>query len=357
MNETTETAAPEVTEAPKAAPSEDAELGAVWDKLQDQPRSEDGKFASREPVTEAVEDAETTEATERFTEEAQEQSEETQAEEKPATAAPAHLPQAIKAEWEKIPEAARESLASFTQEWDRKFGELGKQLDTVRPIADQLMQATQTFPEFRGMTPQQLAEGALQLAAVQTRLGNDPVNTILDVANTYGVLPQLTEKLTGQQATPEQNELAGLRQEILGLKQAVSPQVTTEAIQEQVSQAVQLRDAEAAIEAFARTKPYYADVEAQLPVFVEMVREQQPDSPIPDVLEAAYDMAVNAIPAVREKVKAAEAQATATEIKPERAEAAKKAASINVKSTSNGKVRSLSEEEEMAAAYDRAMAN
>ena len=75
------------------------------------------------------------------------------------------------------------------------------------------------------------------------------------------------------------------------------------------------------------------------------------------VLQKAYDMAINANPDVRAKVRAAEAKATAATPDPKKAAAVRNAVSINVKSSNSGKERPMTEEEAMASAYDRAMAS
>lgn len=336
--------------------SEDDALGEVWDRLAVDEDSEpkgpergpDGKFVSAKdsPENEAPGGGEGG-AAEAESPEASPSVE--------VSAAPAHLPQAIKNEWNKIPEAARTEMARLTTEWDRKFGEIGRQMESVRPIAEKLTRASQEYPEFQGMTADQLADGALELAAVQTRLARDPVSTILEVANHYGVTAMVAEQLTGQRADPS---TAALHQEIAQLRQQLAqPQITPDIIEAQISQAIEQRETQAAVEAFSQESPYFGDVEHVMPHFVQMVREEQSDMPVLDVLRTAYDMAINAVPAVRDKIRASEGTTTAAKINPERAEAAKRAASINVKSNANGKVRSLTEEELMASAYDRAMAN
>ena len=113
------------------------------------------------------------------------------------TAAPAHMPGAIKSHWANIPEEARAALVAQQTEWDRKFGEIGKQYGAVKPIADKLSEAAK-YPDFAGMTPDQIAQGALELAAVQVNLGKNPVGTIMEIAKHYNVLPQLAQAFQGQ---------------------------------------------------------------------------------------------------------------------------------------------------------------
>ncbi len=64
-------------------------------------------------------------------------------------------------------------------------------------------------------------------------------------------------------------------------------------------------------------------------------------------------MAVNAIPEVRAKVQATEKIEVANQPDSKRSEAARKAASINVKSKGSGKQSYSTDEEAMAAIYDK----
>ncbi len=274
--------------------------------------------------------------------------------------APAHLPQSIKTDWEKLPETTRNEIARLTGEWDRKFGEQGKQLGQVKPIADRLTAAVQKFPEFHGMTPDQIADGALQLAAVQSSLNKDPVKTLIDVAQSYGVLAHLSAALQGQEApagADSTRTIAALERKIAGMEAELKKVANPETVRAEISRTMQEQDAETQVKTFAKDKEFWADVEAHLPPFIQKALEMGPGKPIGETLSLAYDMAINALPEVRAKVRAAEAKATAAKPDPKLAEAARKAVSINVKSSANGKDRAMSDDEVFGSAYDRAMAN
>lgn len=333
---------------------ETADIGAAWDRVMVQngaDRAEDGKFVSPDssgagsslnPPSEdgAGEDG----------------SSSTVAAVSPA---PAHLPQAIKADWEKIPEGARTAIMAHQAEMDRKFGEIGKQYGAVKPIADKLTEFTTKFPAFKGRTPEQLAEGAAQLAAVQVELDKGPesaVKTILDVARTYKVLPMLAAAF--QQQGDQSQLVVGLQQKIANLEAELQKASNPDHIREHVTKTLAERETETAVCDFAKGKDHWAEVEADIPHFIRIVQSTGRQLSPVDTLNEAYDMAINAIPAVREKVRAAEAaKATAAITDPKRAAEAKKAASINVKSTANGKERPLTFEESAGAAYDRLMAS
>lgn len=333
-------------------PTEDEALGATFDRLVTQngaDRGQDGKFVSPNgasepaPAGEGVVDSAVSS--------------------QPAvSAAPAHLPQAVKAEWAKLSPEGQTALATLTTEWDRKFGEQGKQLGMVKPIADKLTSAVQNVPEFKGMSAEQLADGAIYLASVQSALNKDPVNTILQVADTYGVLAALKAHLAGTEvpATDSGQLVARLEREIEGLRAEVKKTADPATVRSEFSKAMAEKDAETLTQTFASGagKEYWADVEADLPTYIaEVLKKKGQGRPMADVLSDAYDMAINAIPEVRAKVRASEAKATAANPDPKRTEAARKAASINVKAAANGKDRVMSEEEALGAAYDRQMAN
>jgi hypothetical protein len=343
------------TANPNPAPSADDQLGKVWDRLMRDngaERGEGGKFASPTGSEQPKDggQAEPAAAAPGATAPA-------------ATAAPAHLTQALKAQWDKMPEEARAEVARLTTEWDRKFGEQGKQLGQVKPIADKLTAAVQQFPEFKGMTPDQLAEGALQLAAVQSALHKNPLQTIVEIAQHYGVLPHLAAALQGTDVKPGDSAdsgriIAGLERKIANLEADLKKVGSPDTVRSEISRTMLEKDTETLVKDFAKGKDFYGDVEARLPDFISIVLANGGQGrPPADVLSDAYDMAINAIPEVRAKVRAAEARATAAVPDPKRTEAARKAASINVKPSANGKDRALTDEEAMGAAYDRVMAS
>jgi hypothetical protein len=347
--------------APAVSDTSEADMGAVFDRLvtnNGADRGEGGKFTS--PTADGAEKAASPDA--RGVPSGEEGAG------APAdppvvadTPAPAHLPGAIKSQWDKIPVEARAAIAAHQSEMDRKFGEIGKQYGAVKPIADKLAEASK-FPDFAGMTPDQIAQGALELAAVQVNLGKNPVGTIIDIAKHYNVLPQLAQAFQGQGGDQAQL-VTGLQQKIANLEAELSKVQSPERIREMVSTLLSERDAETVVQKFRAEegKDYWADVEADMPEYVKKVvgraEAQGLQMSEMDILKAAYDMAINANPDVRAKVRAAEAKATAGNTDPKKAAAVRNAVSINVKSSNSGKERVMTEEEAMASAYDRAMAS
>lgn len=363
--EAAESVQPQQVEPQGTNASDDEALGAIWDKTQEASTNEPGQQVERErgPDGKFVAKAKEGEGEQPASQEGEEGAAEAEAGStaEAGTAAPAHLPQAIKAAWGKIPVEARTAIASHQQEMDRKFSEVGRQLSAVKPIADRFAHVQQNHPEFQGMTPDQMAQGAVELAAVQTRLERgspeDRTDMILQIAQRYGVLGQIAGKLSGKE--PDQNsQVSFLEQKIANLEQQLSksPQIDEQTIEDRISQAMESRQVQTEVESFAEKADFWADVENVMPGYIQMVRGTNPEIGISQALELAYDMAINADPIVRQKVRELEAKATTKQPDTKRVDAAKKAASINVKSTVNGSGREVSEDDALAMAYDRAAA-
>jgi hypothetical protein len=347
------------TPAPTEAQSEDAVLAATFDRLvtnNGADRGEGGKFTTPDGKEAPVGGE---------AEAGGEQGVDRAPPSPAATPAPAHLPQNIKGLWDGMSEDARKAWAAHVTETDRKFGEQGKVLGQIKPFHDEFAAAMSKFPEFKSLTPTEMAAGAVRLAGVQLAMNKNPVGTILEVAKQFNVMDKLAQVFGGQgkpAAPGDQGQLvASLERKIAGLeaelKASSNPEKLRETVSATIDQKMKWNEAASAFAEWSKDLPHYADVEATLPTFVKMVIEQKGLArPPKEILAEAYDMAINANPEVRAKVRAAEATATAANQDPKRAEAAKKAASINVKPSATGKERVLTEDEILAATYDRVRA-
>ena len=321
------------------------------DRLLGEERGADGRFVSAES-TEPAPEPEL--ATEPAVEPAAKTEEgEDPGEAKEATEPLAHMPQDIKDAWGDMPEAAREAVARHQTDMDRKFSQQGRTLQAVQPIADRLNEAIEKYPQFLNMTPDQLAEGAIRLAAVQQDLETDPVNAVLRVAQQYGVIEHLRAALQGEQPSDQANYNTHLQREMREMKTIIEG--ATGSIEDRISAAMEQRDTASAVQQFAADQPHWADVEPNMPQFIKIAREQAPGASQIEMLKAAYDMAIHAIPDVRAKVEATSKAASRPD--PERTEKAKKAASVNLKSTSTGKERVRTELELLSDTYDRLVAD
>lgn len=272
------------------------------------------------------------------------------------TPAPAHLPQSIKSLWPAMSEDARKAWSAHVTDTDRKFGEQGKVLGQMKPFHDEFVAAMEQYPEWRGLPPAQLAQGAIRLAAVEREFSKNPVGVIMDLAKRSGSLEKLAQVFNGNAQQGDQgHHVARLERELETLRSQLGKAADPDTIRGEINRTMLAKDAEKLTSDFAAGKEHWAEVEAELPDFIRMVLAKGGERPMSDVLSDAYDMAINANPAVRAKIRAAEAKATAAQTDPKRTEAARKAASMNVKPTANGKDRPGTEEEAMGAAYDRMM--
>jgi hypothetical protein len=337
-----------------------AQMAAVFDRVMaEEPssgplRDESGRFKSSEPAeAEPVVAGGEVEAHEASDDGAGEEPAVEAPPPEVATPAPAHLPQELKADWEKIPEGARKAITDLQAEHDRKMGELGGQLRDAKPINDAYNRLRQQYPDdFGALDNSTLSEAVANLAVVQARLGRDPVGTIVQVAQQYGVLGDLARIVAGQQPTGEGQQVAQLQQTIAQLQKKIEDFGNPEAIDQRISQRMEVQATETMLAELRKEAPLYAEVEAALPTFIEMAWGQLGHgADRKAVFKLAYDMAVHANPVTR--AKAVAPGKTAAAPSPERVEQIRAATSVNVKSTANGKERAMTEREHAEAVYDR----
>jgi hypothetical protein len=304
-------------------------------------RDEQGRFAKQNPAEASPQDGEA--------------GEEAQAAVSDRPAIPAGLPATWRADmadiWEAVPEDKRERLGKWSQEVNAKLSDMGRKVSAYSDVQSVFDDMLQTYPDrFNGPDAMHPKDAVKFLYQVQKDMDARPVETILEVAARYNAIPELTKALgvsNDQNAQTFQGTIQQMEARIASL---VSP----ETINNHISRAMSEREVTSSLERFASEKPFFGDVEGVLPQFINIARESEPEADPMRLLETAYDMAVNAIPAVREKAQAASRAAAMPDA---RAAAAKKAASINVKSTAAGKPKPRSEEEAMAEVWTRHMAS
>ena len=348
--------------------AEDDAIGAIWDKHQSDGgevdsvdvspeaekaeststgRDEKGRFAAKSddahPDADAVEDKPDANS--------DEETPEPKSEHGQASAAPAHLPYDIKSNWEGIPVAARDAITALTAEQDRKFGELGRELSTIKPIKETLDNYKEYFDGTKGNYKPE--DAVNYLFSVQRKMDKDPMGTIMEIAHSYGVADRLVNPTDGTR------EIVQLEQTIRELQTRLDKQGDAGNIDERITRTLEERDFSKAIDEFAKTADHYAEVEEILPKYIQAswaIKGDQANRM--DVLNHAYKMATNEIPEVRAKIEAAKQAKAAEKSDPKRTESAKRAASINVKSNGTGRATTYATDDEAyGAAYDRAMAS
>jgi hypothetical protein len=341
-----------IDQAIDTGPSEDDNLGAAFDRIMSNngaDRGEDGKFTSPKAASPASpaspESGETGEAAAETTAEVV------------ASPAPANW-NGLDDVWKALPGEHQAKVKAHFDDLHRRMSEQGRQLSAVKPYADHMARAVETIPLFKGMAPDQVSQKALELAGIAVQLRNDPVNTLISVAHTAGALDRLAARLNGHQPQQQDNVIDGLNRKVAELESRLAKAADPSQIDSHISRAFETRAAETLVNQFASdpANSFFAEVRPHMARFWESAVELNPGGSDAEHLKAAYEMAINAIPSIREKVQAA-AKVAAEAASKDRTEAATRAASINVKTASNGKERIPSEEEALSAAYDRATAH
>lgn len=319
-------------------PSLADDLGAIWDKNQEEQQEQTDQSTEPEQDEEA-------EAVEQPVEEPEAE----QAVEIPST-----VPKGLREHWGAMPEGAREQVQNVIKEWSDKLSEQGRQMQGIKPIQEELAETAKSIPDFMNMKPHEVAREIRTFReTVLAPLNEKPVETLLQVAKQRGVEEQLRAALGGEQSQAG-DQLTKAFQTIQQLQKQVQQLSNPEYMREQVRSITQETSVETEVNDFASKADHWSEVADYMPQFVQAARAKHgPDAPARDVLKAAYDAAVSFV--VPEASKASEptpVDEASVGVDPEKAQAASKAKSVNV-SGRPSKPRQLSEKEELSAVYDR----
>ncbi|TGT34988.1 hypothetical protein [Mesorhizobium sp. M8A.F.Ca.ET.165.01.1.1] len=263
----------------------------------------------------------------------------------------------VKGAWEKTPAEIRAFVAAREQELQGRLSDHGRQLSTVKPIQEVIDRHSHYFDPQKG---RKLADGTVVTPAkaidflfnAQANLDRAPVESIMAIIDSYGVRDKIAA-LFGQ--TVQQGE-SELRQEIAGLKTLLATVGNPASIDDRINQKLQERtDQQSAADELTRLsadKPFYSEIpEVDMVEAIHKARRKLGDAASKEaVFGLAYDMAVNADPDLRAKAAAGKPAATNGAAK---VEGARRAAAVNIPSTASGKGRALTEDEELAAVFDR----
>lgn len=272
---------------------------------------------------------------------------------KPVQGLPANWTPDMADVWAAIPEAQRERLGKWSQGLHAKMSDMGRKVSAYADVQAVMDDMVQTYADrFSGPDAMKPTDAIKFLYSVQKDMDQRPVETILEIASRYNAVPALAKALgVGGDGSAQVQALQGTIQQ---LEQRIAALVSPNTINEHISRAMSERELGSAVERFKSEKPFFAEVESDLPYFIDIARDKAPEASPLDVLASAYDMAVYANPAVREKAMAAQKAAAVPNLK---AAAAHKAASINVKSTAGAKMKPRSEDEAMGEVWDKLMAS
>lgn len=262
----------------------------------------------------------------------------------------------VKGAWEKTPAEIRAFVAAREQELQGRLSDHGRQLSTVKPIQEVIDRHAHYFDPQKG---RKLADGSVVTPAkaidflfnAQANLDRAPVESIMAIIDSYGVRDKIAAAFghTVQQGESE------LRQEIAGLKTLLANVGNPANIDDRINQKLQERvDQQSAADELSRLsadKPLYSEIpEVDMVEAIHKARRKLGDAASKEaVFGLAYDMAVNADPDLRAKAAAAKPAAT----NDAKVEGARRAAAVNIPSTASGKGRALTEDEELAAVYER----
>lgn len=312
--------------------SEDDALAAVFDKM--------------------TEGAEVEETEEEVTEEAASVEGVEEAEVAPEIVEPpSDLPASIKAKWADMPEEAQDAVLASHRDLSRKLADQGRVVQAAKPVYDVLIQAATELPSLKGMTPQQIAADVFQMAKIQAQMGNDPVKTLVGIAEQYGATEGLKAALGGQAAPEAAQANMALVQEVRQLRAQLQQVADPGAIEARVAQTIAGKEVERMVMDYATSKPLWNEAEPIIAQMIPLAQQRLGEGASQkDVLDAAYDMAIYADPALR--VKAAPAAKAPVQPDPARTVAQMKAKSVNIAGRP-GQGKPLSEDQALAAVWDK----
>ena len=321
-------------------------LRAKLTEIQGREKGESKPEAAAEETSEA---SETTEASE-------EKTDQPEADATPETAKEGHPEQSIKApqawsaddksEWGSIPPKMQQVIADREREAHAKITRQGQEIAKWRPVIEKIQSS-----KYSNMEPTKLLG---QIFDAQLYLDRDKKAAVKWIADSYGVdlkeLAGVTSQPSGddqfddlfrdprfdqvsQTLSETQEELKQARAEIQRLGGYVNTQQQQQAQQTEAQQ-------KAAIEKFAKDKPYFNDLQAEIADEVAFLRSKSPEMALDEVLAKAYQRAVNNSDTIREKMAAEKREKERTEAE-KKLHRAKSTRQTNVKSQVPGEGRKV----------------
>jgi HJR/Mrr/RecB family endonuclease len=340
-----------VIETPAPQSQEDA-LGAIYDKLtatgiEPEPEGIDHVDVQEEKAEEVT----ATDATETA---AAEEAEAKEQEPAPKPEAPTDLPASIRAKWDNMPEDARDAVLASHRDLTRKMADQGRVVQVAKPVYDVLVQAVQQIPTMADMTPAQIAGDVFRMAQIQGQLAQNPVQTLAGHCQAIRGVGRYQAAVSGENPSQVAQENMALAQEVRALRSQLQNIANPQAIEQQVNQTLTIRDTERMVSEYATQKEHWSAAEPVIPQMIEIAKQRLGEgASAKDILDAAYDMAIHAIPDLRAKATKPAAPTPAMP-DPARTAAQLKAKSVNTpRSTQSGKPIAQTEEAVMGAVWDK----
>lgn len=319
----------------------DKVAGDVWDRMtvnNGSDRGDDGRFVSPNDEPEAPEPQEAVES-------ALEGADKGEVAETPDSSTPSEpsvpLPPNWRGKedlWGKIPADIQSQLAEFQNEQHGKLTEQGRQLASAKPLTD-------AVNEFRHLFEGKIdpAEGIRRLASAQQGLENPGtrLQTIMNIIDGYGAREQLAAILTGRAQMPAPQP-----------SQPQAPDID-HVVTQKVTEKLDLQSRERAIADFATANPLWSQMgEDDQYKYTLAARSLKPTASYDAVLKKAMDLAIEDNPALKAQVAAAAPKPPVATRQPS-PEALKRANSVNVPSTSTGKVQQPSLDQALDAIWEK----
>lgn len=257
--------------------------------------------------------------------------------------------------WSKVPPEAQEAILANQQKLHKTLSDMGRAVSTYKPVADVFGEFKEYFGGERGNHKPD--DAVRYLFNLQRKMDDNPIQTLMEIADTYQLRPKLQELFTGQAgAQPEQQDYTQtLLAKIDGLERHIQqisdPSRVDERISHRLTEERTITEASDVISRSQKDMPLFNDVEPDLPLFIERAwGKLGASADKAEVLKLAYDMAVNADPDLRRK---AAALTSAAQPDAKRVADARKANETNIRSTSSGKPIARSEDEELGGIWDK----
>lgn len=298
-------------------PSIDETMRATWDRLN--PRRDDGgRFAAKDGEQAKPEPVPADQSAEVKDEPAA-----------PAIDPPISWSAENKAKWESVPPDLRQYIAQRDKEAQTAISRYGQHLKAYEPLGQVVDHFKDTFQR-NGIAP---ADGIARLLAVESRLASDPTEAIKDIAKAYGVELSALITETPADGAPQQGtlppEVSALKAELAQTKAELGKITSHLTAQERARLQAENAALFKQIADFANGKPHFDNVRHLMGA---MIMADETLS-----LEDAYERALYADPNTRQRILSDQRKAGEEKQAQEarkRATDAKKAASVNVRSTS-----------------------
>lgn len=292
-------------------------MSAAYDKI-NPPREEGGQFAAKEPA----EGADQSDAAAETTDQAQKEGSEP---EPPAIAPPNSWSAEMKAKFASLPPDVQAYAAQRESDAHKQISQLGQTVKTLGELFEPLRQVC-------GQKGVSERDGLGFLLNAHSRLESNPVEAIAWLAQSYGVdLRQYVAQNGGDQSAYARSLVARAERAERTAQEALNRLNAREHSEMERARASLI----SVIEDFAKDKPDFAELENDVLIQVQAIRSAEPSLEPNAVLAKAYEAARWANPQVRTRLLDAQRQEAETKRVTEakkKADEAKKAGSLNVKS-------------------------